>query len=348
MGRPEKEIPHPESALGALAVYLRRARARAGLTYGQMEVRCEISIATLARAAGGERLPTKSVAVTYDQVCRGGGDVHELWEKAHRAERGHRTSVVAAPRLDLVSNRADLGNALVKVHSQLGAPSLRVMEKRAEEKVKLHGTLSRSTAHRILTRSALPKSPQQLQAFLNACQVPERDHTMWHSAWRRAQRQHEDERPRRTKPELPRRPIRPEVAVTMLHDAGFTAEEKFRGLTRPWTVRCQTCHTLCRIRLSDAWQTGVGCPGCQRSGRRVPLSSPAVRETPAKVCPVCDDPSTAHPRDGLRECSGCGKEPAERMDQNQAALTFSTAGSPFRIPARGKPGAGRSGLRGRL
>ncbi|MFD5898597.1 hypothetical protein [Streptomyces sp. NPDC060366] len=44
---------------------------------------------------------------------------------------------------------------------------------------------------------------------------------------------HEDDQPRRTNPELPRRPFRPESANLALHDAGFTAEEKYCGFTRP-------------------------------------------------------------------------------------------------------------------
>ncbi|MER7709074.1 hypothetical protein ABTX83_00680 [Streptomyces werraensis] len=50
------------------------------------------------------------------------------------------------------------------------------------------GHLPRSTAHRIVTKQAMPHSLQQFQAYLRACEVPEADWPDWEAAWTRAWR----------------------------------------------------------------------------------------------------------------------------------------------------------------
>ncbi|MFB8443622.1 hypothetical protein ACFC7A_31710 [Streptomyces niveus] len=340
MGRPEKDITHPEKAVGALAVYLRRIRARSGLTYSDMEVHTAISAATLARAASGVTLPTLRVALTYNRVCRGSGDIRGLWEKARREERGvtQGATATAPPRLDLVGDRADLSRALVETHRLHGAPSLRTMERRADEEAKRYGaTLSRSTAHRILTRKTLPSSPQQLRIFLNACRVPGASggYLMWVSAWLRAEDDYERKHRRRSQ-EFLFGPIHAGSAVVMVREAGFYPEEDYRGFTRPWTVRCRACRTLCRIRLSDTWEEGARCPGCLRIGHSTSLRDLALKpgEAPERrVCPDCRDLVVIDPRSGSSYCPRCVnmRREAVLLDHRVASLAVSTGGSPFRI-----------------
>ncbi|MFE7070431.1 hypothetical protein ACFU96_10125 [Streptomyces sp. NPDC057620] len=57
-----------------------------------------------------------------------------------------------------------------------------------EQRAGNFGVLPRSTAHRIVTKQAMPHSLQQFQAYLRACEVPETDRPDWEAAWTRAWR----------------------------------------------------------------------------------------------------------------------------------------------------------------
>ncbi|MGH4036009.1 hypothetical protein ACQB60_44740 [Actinomycetota bacterium Odt1-20B] len=263
MPRPEKDIPFPNSALGHLAVKLRgaRARARAGYTYSQLEALTSIHATTLQRAAAGLHLPTYTTASAYYRACGQKGSIFELWQAAHledERDRG-RGPAPAAPRLDLVRDRPDFSAALVAAHARHGAPSLRVMEQRAEARSAALGTLSRSAAQRLLARQAFPTSLRMLYACLHAIGVPDRERPAWKRAFRRAERAHQDTHAKNGV--LARLPQR--EAEALLAAYGLEPAENYRGARAgAWTSRCLRCRQVQRVRLTDLEQGEGGCRTC--------------------------------------------------------------------------------------
>lgn len=203
-------------------------------------------------------------------------EVHSLWLRA-RAERnrfGRGVQHGHAPHLDLVRDRADLSVALPALHERHGCPSVRDMEKRAEQRRSEFGGLSRSSAHRIIQRKSVPTSKEQLLAFLVARGCPEDEQNAWIRAWVRAQQRH-DEEMAKEREELRklesdaaggyfRRLSTPE-AISMLRAAGLEPKEAYHGFRQPWTSRCVECGNISRVRLSDIASGRQGCPVCSAS-----------------------------------------------------------------------------------
>lgn len=267
MGRPENEIPHPDGDLGRLAVHLRHVRACACLSYAQMKVSTQLSVSTLARAAGGVTLPTLNVTLAYHRACGGTGDVRDLWERARTEVRGRaRELALPTPRLSLIYTPAELGVALLKAHRRNGAPSLRTIQRRAEVRAREFGSLSRSTAHRILTRQTVPTSQRQLRAFLHACGIPEPEHSEWIGAWTQAQRTLQTVRADALV--AADGPLSEADALDLLSGLGFVPQEPFRGEARSWTCRCLSCRGVLRVLLSRVADGSARCPNCQRTPRR--------------------------------------------------------------------------------
>ncbi|MER5996074.1 hypothetical protein [Streptomyces viridosporus] len=276
MGRPEKPIPDPVSPLGILAVSLRNGRRDAGFSYAVLSERTRsISPGTLQRAASGAVLPKLEVAQAYACAC--GMDVAEvtrLWHAAYQGSLGGRPTGRARkpePRPDLVHDLSGLCAALEELRQANGAPSFRMMERRARDAGK---DLSRSTAFRI-SRGTAPASTDGLEAFLVACRVPPRDRTVWYDAWLRAQRQavrarqdgdgHEDlKQIEAVVADTSRGQVSQETAVRMLRKAGFDAMERYRRFDAPWTVECLQCAATLRIRLSDVVLARASCPDCPK------------------------------------------------------------------------------------
>lgn len=282
VGRPEKPIPDPVSPLGRLAVALRNGRRGAGLSYAALSERTRsVSPGTLQRAASGAVLPRREVAQAFARAC--GMDVDEitrLWHAAHRGSLGGRSasrSKEPEPRPDLVKDLPGLCAALGVLRQANGAPSFRMMERRARATGK---DLSRSTAFRILTGKQVPTSIDCLEALLVACQVPPRDRTVWFDAWLRAQRHAVDTRrdtdEREELKQLEsvvadngRGQVSQETAVRMLRKAGFDALERYRRFDAPWTVACVQCGATFRVRLSDVVLTQTTCPDCPKLNEHV-------------------------------------------------------------------------------
>ncbi|WP_405689410.1 RNA polymerase sigma factor [Streptomyces sp. NBC_00057] len=304
MGRPEKDIPYPNSALGKLATHLRLQRARMGLAYSQLEALTQVNASNLSRAANGITLPTLEVVLAYDHACGGGtGNVRELWEMA-QAEKRRRTHgpTVSAPRLDLVRDRADLSAVLVRAYKQCGSPSMRVMEQRANTRGREFGPLSRSSAHRIVNRQTVPTTLHQLHSFLHACGIPDAEFAPWTQAWKRAQGQQHVERSEKKAPASPLRQVTLKP-IDMMRSAGFSPEEDYRSFTRPWTCRCLLCRAIVRVRLSDASEGNARCPVCSRDGSTQTARSHDVvgRRLPAAT--AADDFTlffTAHKQNFMR------------------------------------------------
>ncbi|WP_405409033.1 hypothetical protein [Streptomyces decoyicus] len=126
---------------------------------------------------------------------------------------------------------------------------MRTMEARVEA-----GVLSRSSAHRIVSQQMIPRSHQQLQAYLAACEVPEAEWPAWTGAWNRAWQQREREREKSRQPSLAEREAKvapdgrftPRSAVLALKWEGFEPLERFRGFGLSWTCRCMGCSSVQR------------------------------------------------------------------------------------------------------
>ncbi|MEU9317291.1 helix-turn-helix transcriptional regulator [Streptomyces sp. NPDC048295] len=173
-------------SLRMLVEWMREQRGQAGLTYRELGSRTGFHATTLQRVASGDSMPKLGTVLAYAQACDASPDMAKfLWKRARyeetRPQGGQRLS---APRLELVRDFADLGVALVELYRRAGSPSFRSMEERAGG----FGALPRSTARRIVNRQALPHNMDQFLAFLNVCDLPEREQAAWVGAWSRAWR----------------------------------------------------------------------------------------------------------------------------------------------------------------
>lgn len=274
MGRPRKPVRNKERASGKLAEYLRLGQKGAGLTLRQVAEKTAYGSTTLQRAVSGAVVPTLPVVMAFARTCEiDTEEVYSLWLRA-RAERNRflrGTQYGNAPHVELVRDRADLGAALLALHERHGCPSVRDMEKRAEQRRSEFGGLSRSSAHRIIQRKSVPTSKEQLMAFLVGCGCPEDEHRAWVRAWLRA-RQRDEEDAAREREELRtlesdatggyfRRVSAPE-AISMLRAAGLEPKEAYHGFRQPWTSRCVDCGCISRVRLADIARGHGGCPVC--------------------------------------------------------------------------------------
>ncbi|WKU42649.1 tetratricopeptide repeat protein [Streptomyces sp. VNUA116] len=181
MGRIENPIDWSIPARGELAALLRTARKEAGITYQELSERTGLSSATLKRAASGRVLPSEITIEQFLTACGGSAQdtthATALRCDARRQEFGPPGRTV---RIALISAPAELGNALVGLYRNAGAPTYRKMQARA-------GThwLALSSLSRILNRQMLPGSRGQMIAFLQGCGVPEKQQGDWIEAWRR-------------------------------------------------------------------------------------------------------------------------------------------------------------------
>ncbi|NDK25673.1 helix-turn-helix domain-containing protein [Streptomyces sp. TR1341] len=286
MGRTENPVLRPTSALGRLACYLRRCKARAGLTNKTLAFRTKYSATTLQRASSGAVLPTLRVVLAYEEACGlAGGEARVLWQKARRAEgrRDQRRAAPGrpgkAPRADLIADRADMSHALADLRDRAGL-SYRAMERRVEERPELV-QLSRSTAQRILTRQAFPTSQSQLMAVLHACAVPKRSWDDWSRAWKKVHRAQDRKEPAVT----PARKLLAREAEAELACFELEAVEPFRSPTAAWSVRCCLCGALFRVQLSGLGHGWTGCPNrCPRDHARLTTTGQLAPST----CPRCE------------------------------------------------------------
>ncbi|MFJ9662143.1 hypothetical protein ACIRPR_29755 [Streptomyces griseoflavus] len=213
-------------------------------------------------------------------------EVTRLWHAAYQGSLGGRGAGRARKpeaRPERVNGLSGLCAALEELRRANGAPSFRMMERRARDAGK---ELSRSTAYRI-SRGTAPASTDSLEAFLVACEVPLRERTVWFEAWLRAQRQavrarqDGDEREdvkqiEAVVADTSRGQVSQETAVRMLRKAGFDAMERYRRFDAPWTVNCLQCAATLRIRLSDVVLAGFRA--------RTARSSPNTCVKPGRNC----------------------------------------------------------------
>ncbi|MFH8609989.1 hypothetical protein ACH4D5_21170 [Streptomyces sp. NPDC018029] len=96
MGRREKPLDPGAGPVQRFAYELRTLRQKAGApTYRAMARQAGYSVATLAQAAAGDRLPSLPVVLAYAEAC--GGDATE-WE--HRWREAQRTEAAQVPVLE--------------------------------------------------------------------------------------------------------------------------------------------------------------------------------------------------------------------------------------------------------
>ncbi|TDC60041.1 helix-turn-helix domain-containing protein [Streptomyces hainanensis] len=190
MGRPELPVDQAVPRLAALAAFLREQRRLAGATYRELAARARVSEATLKRAASGRTLPRRAVVTEYLTACTAENWRHRtrvlrqgerLWRRARRAVHTP-PGAMAVPRPHFVRDAGDLSGALRDLHVAAGRPSLRTMERRAGA----FGALPHSTAHRIVRGETVPRTEQQLLAYLRACEVPVPKQAAWLAAWHKA------------------------------------------------------------------------------------------------------------------------------------------------------------------
>lgn len=191
MGRPENPITTPNRSLGRLAVWLRNHRSQAGLSYRQLAERTVHSSVTLSRATTGEKIPRLPVVEAFTRAC-GGNVAHarQLWREARWEE--HRTSEVVRtlpPKLSAVKGPEGMIAALQYLYYRSGAMPIEEIERRAG----VDGLLPHTTLHRMVLGQTMLQL-DQLVAFLNVCDVPERERDAWRKAWTRAWRRRESEK----------------------------------------------------------------------------------------------------------------------------------------------------------
>jgi transcriptional regulator with XRE-family HTH domain len=193
VSRPEKPITTGNKALRELAEWLREQRKRTRQGYRALSVRAGCHATTLQRAASGESVPKLQTVLNYARACDASPEeARHLWKRARyeetRRARGGRG--LPSPRPVLIRDFVDMSAALQDLYEKAGSPALRTMEQRAGG----YGTLPRSTAHRIVSKQAIPRSLPQLRGYLRACEVPETDWPGWERAWTRAWRheKHDD------------------------------------------------------------------------------------------------------------------------------------------------------------
>ncbi|MEU5106706.1 MULTISPECIES: helix-turn-helix transcriptional regulator [unclassified Streptomyces] len=184
MGRPEYPVTSANQGLYRLALWLRQARHEAGLTNAELAARTPFNASTLQRATSGDRVPRLPVVEAYARGCgASAAEARRMWRHArwieHRALRPYSKS---APLPKLISDAADLLAAVRELYYKSGAMPLREMEVRAG-----HGRLPHTTVHRVLNGTTMFEF-DQLVAFLEVCEVPEKEHKDWQTAWMRAWR----------------------------------------------------------------------------------------------------------------------------------------------------------------
>ncbi|MGW2987536.1 helix-turn-helix domain-containing protein [Streptomyces goshikiensis] len=169
-----------EKSLGALALWLRAQRERAGLTYAEMADATGRNATTLARAAEGRNVPTSATVRAYATACAADvGEAEKLWKKARAAAVAARGGKMELVRPEYIRDFADIHAAMVELRRRCGQPSLRELDLKAGGM----GLLPPSTVSLILRRKARPPRALFLH-FVVACDVTRV--SVWADAWDRA------------------------------------------------------------------------------------------------------------------------------------------------------------------
>ena len=186
----EPQRPCSEELLDDLVSWLRDLKSTAGLSYADMARKAHkrgihTSVSTFSRAGVLGRRMTEDTAVTFAEVCGGSAaTARKLWAAAH-TERALET----APRVrrpGSVRTRGQFAGAMRRMLARAGAPTLRQLEVRGGTDHRSKRRLPRSSVALALRKrgTRLP-SVSLLEAFLQACSVPEHEARQWMAAHRR-------------------------------------------------------------------------------------------------------------------------------------------------------------------
>ncbi|MFF7705601.1 helix-turn-helix domain-containing protein [Streptomyces lydicus] len=259
-------VTNPNHGPGQLAVALRTARIRSGMSREQVAEAASYSVSGVQRAEAGKKLPSRSVARALAKACGLDLEVADcLWQGA-----GPRIPAAQAPALTLLRDGSDLADALEDAYEQNGRPSYREMERRVERRAGEFGRLSRTSAWRYRKRKALPGCLRRLRAYLLACEVPETSFPAWERVWQRVV-DYEKKVAAGEKRIAPRTRGRArtssQAATEEMREAGLKPHDGYPGLHAPWAATCDACGKLSRFRLSEV-RKGTACPVCHRSAHR--------------------------------------------------------------------------------
>ncbi|MER8237379.1 helix-turn-helix domain-containing protein [Streptomyces sp. NPDC094049] len=274
-----KWIRRPDSAVGQLAQALRDARQATGLTQNQAAEKMRVSSSTVQRAEAGEKPPEKYVVKGYvDHLSLTAALAEQLWAAASRPAGRQRRTLTPAPAADLVKSRQDLSDVLrrAREENEDKPPSMAEMERRANaayRRDKEHfSILSRSAANRIYNRRQLPTSVRQLNSYLHACRVPERQFRELVTAYLKVKATEHEEavaRKRAAKEDRERWSgwEGQQRAEAVMRAAGLEpVEPSPRSPSAPWSVRCCRCGQVSRVRLTRVVRDRAGCPLCGQDG----------------------------------------------------------------------------------
>lgn len=206
MGRRESPLYEPpwrtaEFPLWRLAEYLRRSRARAGLTYRELADRAQLPEGKLRRAADGKTLPDRETVEAYARACgRDPGYAVRWRERAETARRRKRRAGsrrkwrvrpeppwwardVARAAASQAATLDALVAALECLRLAAGQPTL----KELAETARRHGDwLPFSTVSDLLRRETRRPRREVVLAFARACGEPGEWLREWERAWSRA------------------------------------------------------------------------------------------------------------------------------------------------------------------
>jgi len=268
VGRPEKPVRTPNTALRRLAVWLRECRDRAGLSNATLANETDYSVSTIRRATNGDSIPSLPVVEAYARGCGvAAEDARRRWQAARLEEQRLRGACPAhgtVPRPELIREPDELRAALKDLHRKAGSLSYIQMERRAGG----HGELPHTTLHRTLQGAGMLKK-EQLTAYLNVCGVPDREHATWHAAWNRAWRHQREENGTPVRRiELQRQDARRALEVH------FSAPEAFQDMERDteslmpleMDLIHQARHRMAERRSSALWRYPVEKRGAPPGG----------------------------------------------------------------------------------
>src|SRR5271170_1361152 len=99
MGRPERQLSGEATPLTEFAGRLRALRLAVGQpSYRRLAATTHYSAATLARAAGGQALPSLEVALAYATVCGAdAGEWQQAWAAVETWTKSRSADVAAVP-----------------------------------------------------------------------------------------------------------------------------------------------------------------------------------------------------------------------------------------------------------
>ncbi|MGW4624538.1 helix-turn-helix domain-containing protein [Streptomyces rubiginosohelvolus] len=184
MGRREEPVG-ADGVARPLAVWLRRQRERAGISYRELARKTKYSEDTLRRAASGRAVPTVEVARAFADAC--GADPREAERLRKNAHVRRSRSKLQEPQgrlldIEYVNTFDELRRCMIRAYEHSGSPSYRELS----ANLNAYGPISRSTLSRFFWNKSKPSREFTL-AFARSCgQVAIES---WARAWERCAEQ---------------------------------------------------------------------------------------------------------------------------------------------------------------